>query len=103
VLATLQADAFPDARIMIDALSLVKYALVAVGVFLPGAAAGAFVKHPQGSSSYAVPIALAICGVVAAVASWNLHKRPGGPRSSFGSPAVKGVSTPGRELDKPDA
>jgi len=88
---------------MVDALSLVKYALAAVSVFLLGAAAGASVKHPQGSSSYAVPMALAICGVVAAVVAWNLRKRPRGPRSLSGSPEVKGAGAPGPGLDKPDA
>ena len=64
---------------MIDTLSLVKYALAAISVFLLGTAAGIFVKHQQGAS-LELPMALTLCGIVAAVVAWRLHRRGGGPK-----------------------
>jgi hypothetical protein len=77
---------------MIDAAALVKYALAAVSVFLLGTAAGVFVNHAKSGLSYSIPIALAVCGFVAAAVAWKLHKRAG----------PKGAGTQ-RESDKPGA
>ncbi|HEX9450302.1 MAG TPA: hypothetical protein VF934_02710 [Burkholderiales bacterium] len=77
---------------MIDAAALVKYALAAVSVFLLGTAAGVFVNHAKSGLSYSIPIALAVCGFVAAAAAWNLHRRA----------RQKGAGTQ-RESDKPGA
>jgi hypothetical protein len=64
---------------MIDTISLVKYGLAALSVFLLGTAAGAFVKHQPGAS-LELPMALALCGIVAAVVAWRLHRRAAGPK-----------------------
>ena len=49
------------------------YVLAVVSVMLLGGAAGAIVNH-RGASSYAIPIVLALCGVVAGIAAWKLGK-----------------------------
>jgi hypothetical protein len=48
-----------------------KYLLAVVSIFLLGTAAGSFAHHPRDGSGYAVPIALALCGIVAAIAAWK--------------------------------
>jgi uncharacterized membrane-anchored protein len=65
---------------MLNMMSAAKYLLAAVSVFLLGTAAGAFINHAKTGTSYAVPIVLAITGLVAALAAWRLHKLPGKPR-----------------------
>ena len=64
---------------MLNTMSAIKYLLAAVSVFLLGTAAGAFVNHAQSSSSYKVPILLAILGLIAAAFAWKLHKTAGKP------------------------
>jgi drug/metabolite transporter (DMT)-like permease len=51
-----------------------QYALAVVTVVLFGTAAGAFFHHKDGAS-YAVPILLALAGVVVAVIAWKSGKR----------------------------
>jgi ABC-type transport system involved in cytochrome bd biosynthesis fused ATPase/permease subunit len=52
-------------------MSAVKYILAVASIFLLGTAAGAFAHHPKDGSGYTIPIVLAICGIVAAVAAWK--------------------------------
>ena len=51
-----------------------RYVLAVASVFLLGTAAGAFVHHPKDGSGYAVPIVLAILGIVAAVSAWKADR-----------------------------
>ena len=67
---------------MIDTLSLLKYGLAAISVFLLGTAAGVFVKHQQGTS-LELPMALAVCGIVAAIVAWKLHRRASQPKEEW--------------------
>lgn len=48
-----------------------RYILAVVGVILLGTAAGAVAHHREGSS-YALPIALALLGILASIAAWKL-------------------------------
>jgi hypothetical protein len=48
-----------------------KYLLAVVSVFLLATAAGAVAHHPKDASGYVLPIVLAVCGVVAAIAAWK--------------------------------
>ena len=48
-----------------------RYLLAILSMFLLGVAAGAVVHHREGSS-YALPIMLIGCGVVAAILAWKL-------------------------------
>jgi uncharacterized membrane-anchored protein len=59
-------------------MSAARYALAVVSVVLLGTAAGAFVNH-RGGSGYAVPIVLALCGLVAGIVAWKLDKLVRGP------------------------
>jgi uncharacterized membrane-anchored protein len=52
-----------------------RYILAVIAVISLGTAAGAFVHHREGSS-YAIPIALAVVGILAAIAAWKLRPRP---------------------------
>ena len=61
---------------MLNMMTGVKYMLAAVSVFLLGTAAGVFVNHAKNNLSYAVPIAMAVGGLVAAAIAWKLHKAP---------------------------
>jgi F0F1-type ATP synthase assembly protein I len=58
-----------------------RYVLAVVSVVLLGIAAGAFVNH-RGGSSYAIPIVLALCGMVAGITAWKLDKLVRGPSKS---------------------
>ena len=58
----------------LDVMGAAKYVLAVVSVFLLGTAAGAFAHLPKDGSGYAVPILLALLGVVAAVAAWKSDK-----------------------------
>ena len=63
-------------------MSTAKYLLAVASVFLLGTAAGAFVHHPNDGSGYAVPIVLAILGLIAAASAWMTHTVEG--RKSVG-------------------
>ena len=68
-----------------------KYLLAVASVFLLATAAGAFVHHPKDGSGYAVPIVLAILGLIAAASAWMTHAGEG---KASKSPAP-GDSNPG--------
>lgn len=58
-----------------------RFLLAVLSMFLLGVAAGAVVHHREGSS-YALPIMLIVCGLVAAVLAWKLDtlvRRPDKP------------------------
>ena len=61
---------------MLNMMTGVKYLLAAISVFLLGTAAGVFVNHAKNNLNYAVPIAMAVGGLVAALVAWRLHKLP---------------------------
>jgi hypothetical protein len=79
-----------------------KYVLAFVSVFLLGTAAGAFAHLPKDGSGYAVPIVLAILGIVAAVAAWKSDKLVHRFSKSFEGENVGDVDGHEHESEKHD-
>ena len=76
-----------------------KYLLAVASVFLLGTAAGAFVHHPKDGSGYAVPIVLAILGIVAAVSAWKTHEVEGRHSKSLEGESVRDADSHERDSD----
>jgi membrane protease YdiL (CAAX protease family) len=57
-------------------MSTARFLLAVASVFLLGTAAGALAHHPGDGSGYALPIVLAVLGVVAALCAWKMRKPP---------------------------
>jgi len=64
---------------MIDTLSLVKYGLAALSVFPAGNRCG-HIREASTGGELELPMALTLCGIVAAVVAWRLHRRGGEPK-----------------------
>ena len=79
-----------------------KILLAVASVFLLGTAAGAFVHHPKDGSGYAVPIVLAILGLVAAVSAWKTHTIEGRPSKSLEGESVGDADSHERDSDTHD-
>jgi hypothetical protein len=79
-----------------------KYLLAVASVFLLGTAAGAFAHHPKDGSGYAVPIVLAILGLVAAVSAWMTHTVEGRPSKSLEGESVGDADSRERDSDTHD-